>query len=296
MSLNGRTPAAPNAGKQIRLSRLFEPRSGNSLTVTVGHGLLRGPIEGEGRAADLASGLPRLAGAGMDAVIVSPGFLGAKAEYLTGRPAPGIILWLEWTNMFRDVDACLGYREGRSCQIGTVEDALRLGADAVGTYIFIGSEDPETEAEHVRWNAAISRDCERLGMARVIETMARGANVDTGAEQKKEYVELHSRIAYEIGCDVIKTEWTGDIESFHGVVEAAPVPVLVAGGPRTEPVEAFRLAEHAMQAGARGIVFGRNVVQARDREAVVRGLGMVVHEAASAEEAAIQTGQVEVAV
>jgi class I fructose-bisphosphate aldolase len=223
--------------------------------------------------------------AGMDALVVSPGFLQANAGYLAGRSAAGIILGLEWTNTFRDPDSALGFREGRSTVVGTVEDALRLGADAVMTYIFVGYEDPAAEAEHVRWNAEISRQCEQLGMVRIIETMARGARVPEEMERKKEYVELHARIAYEIGCDLIKTEWTGDAGSFQQVVEAAPVPILLAGGPRRDPIEALRVAEEAIGAGAMGLVFGRNVVQAHNQEAMVMALSRVVHDGASAEEA-----------
>jgi DhnA family fructose-bisphosphate aldolase class Ia len=280
-----------NAGKYIRLARLVCDRDGRSVIATVAHGLLRGPMVGEGDPAQLGSIVQRLGRAGIDGIVVGPGFLQANASYLAGRGAPGIILCLEWNNVFRDRQAGLGFPEGRSAMMGGVEDALRLGADAIMTYIFLGYDDPAVEADLVRQNAILSRECERLGMVRIIETMARGSRLHGDEVYRKEYVALHSRIAYEVGCDFIKTEWTGDEESFRQVVEACPAPIFLAGGPQTpHPLGALKMVEQAIRAGAMGLVFGRNIIQARDREAVAAALKHIVHDGYSAEKAAAEAG------
>lgn len=267
-----------NAGKVIRLARLVRP-DGRTLVATLAHGLLRGPIPDEGRPVDLGPLATSLASAGVDGIVVSPGFLQANVVHLAGRGAPAIVLCVDWTNQFRSTEGALGFREGRTTSVASVEDAARLGADAVMTYLFVGSDDPAVEAEEVRRNAAISRACEELGIVRIIETMARGARVPVDDERNTEYVALHCRIAYEIGCDLVKTEWTGGRESFARVISACPAPILVAGGPKASaPSDAVRLAADAIAAGASGVVFGRNIVQAEDPVAVVRAVSAVIHE------------------
>ena len=166
------------------------------------YGLLNGPKPNETSARGLGQLAKDLGQAGVDGVLVSPGFLQVNSSYLAYRNAPGIILCLEWNNMFRHTHR-LGFDEGRSSFIGKVEDALRLGADAVLTYIFLGLDDPEIEAENIRQNAILSRECEKMGMVRMIETMARGKRLQVEEVRKKEYLKLHSRIAQEIGCDLI---------------------------------------------------------------------------------------------
>lgn len=268
--------AGLDSGTTIRLARIMRS-DGRSLTGTVAHGLLRGPIAHEGEPAELGRVVSSLGEAGLDAIVVSPGFLRTNARWLSGRCAPGIVLCLDWTNQFRGVEE-LGYEEGRSTLVASVDDAVRLGADAVMTYLFLGSEDAGVEAREVERNARVSRRCEELGVVRIIETMARGSRLSVDEERAARHVALHSRVAAEIGCDLVKTEWTGSRASFSEVVDACPVPILVAGGPRTDrPGDAVEMARLAVEAGAAGVVYGRNIVQAKDPVSVVRGLADVIH-------------------
>ena len=284
-------PTMSSPGKVIRLGRLVGQTDGRCLFVTIAHGLLRGPIPREVKAAQFGPLARELCGAGADGIVVSPGFLGCNAAYLAGHNAKGIILCLEWNNSFRDMVSGLGFSEGRSAMIGTIEDAVRLGADAVMTYVFLGHDDPEVEAAHVSRNAALSRECERLGVVRVIETMSRGGRMVDADTRRKDYVAMHARIASEIGCDLIKTEWTGDEGSFREVVEACLVPVLVAGGPQeSDPVDALRMVEQALRAGAIGVVFGRNIIQASNPVGMVTALHGVVHQGMTPNEAGKRAG------
>lgn len=267
-----------NSGKVIRHARLMRA-DGRSFVATLAHGLLRGPIEDEGRPADLGPLAASLGSAGIDGIVVSPGFLQANAIHLAGRDAPAIVLCVDWTNQFRPRDEGLGFDEGRTTTVASVEDAVRLGADAVMTYLFLGSADASVEAEEIRRNAAVSRACEQLGVVRIIETMARGARLPVADELKPELVALHSRIAYEIGCDLVKTEWTGSVDLFRRVVEACPAPILIAGGAKlADPADAVRLAAEAIEAGAAGVVFGRNIVQADDPVAAARAVAAAIHQ------------------
>ena len=112
--------------------------------------------------------------AGSDAIVTSPGVLRQNEGWLSGRGAPGIVLCLDWTNQFRGPDD-LGFEEGRSTLVASVDDALRLGADAVMTYLFLGSDHAAVESRETERNVRISRRCEELGIVRIIETMARSS-------------------------------------------------------------------------------------------------------------------------
>jgi class I fructose-bisphosphate aldolase len=287
----GTVDVTSDSGRSIRLGRVLDGRDGRSVVATVAHGLLRGALPGEEPPAAMGRYLEALGTAGIDAIVMSPGVLRSNAQHLAGRGSPGIIICLDWTNAFRDRESSLGFVEGRSAAIGTVEDALRMGADAVLTYLFLGAGDPSVEAEGVRQNALISRACDELGVVRIIEAMIRGARLPSDETTRADYVALACRTAFEIGCDLIKTEWTGSTESFRAVVGASPLPILVAGGPRTgRPIEALRLAQDAIEAGAAGVVFGRNIVQIEDSVGMVTALRRVVHGSGSADEAASEAG------
>jgi DhnA family fructose-bisphosphate aldolase class Ia len=93
-------------------------------------------------------------------------------------------------------------------------------------------------------------------------------------------------VGAELGADIIKTNYTGDPDSFAQVVESCPVPVVIAGGPRVESeLDLLRMVEEAISAGARGVAIGRNVFQHESPELIVRRICGVVHKGLHAREA-----------
>ncbi len=248
-----------DTGKAIRLNRILRRPSGRVLIVAYDHALMLGPIPGtENPAAMLA----RLAGGHVDGILVSLGTLRNHFRSLLVPEPPAIIARIDWTDVWRRPGASQS-GEFRSCLVGGVEDALRLGADAVVTYMFVGSGSPEIEAAEVAKNAQVSRECERLGVPHVIESMARGKEVvDPGDPQ---WVRFHSRVASEIGADLIKTDYPGGEQALRAVVAGCPIPVLVAGGPKQSSDEhVLKMIGDIVSAGAAGVIFGRNVFQAED--------------------------------
>ena len=90
----------------------------------------------------------------------------------------------------------------------------------------------------------------------------------------------------ETGVDVIKVGYSGDVGAFEEIVASAPVPVVVAGGPRTENIrDGLMFTAEAMKAGAVGAVVGRNIWGADDIEAVAAAYRAVIHDGASPQEA-----------
>ena len=93
-------------------------------------------------------------------------------------------------------------------------------------------------------------------------------------------------MAAENGADIIKTFYTGERDSFKKVIRSCYLPVLVLGGPKTRSDREFLTSiRGAMDAGAAGVVIGRNVWQAPSPTAMTRALVALVHQDASVDDA-----------
>jgi class I fructose-bisphosphate aldolase/fructose-bisphosphate aldolase/2-amino-3,7-dideoxy-D-threo-hept-6-ulosonate synthase len=162
-----------------------------------------------------------------------------------------------------------------------IDAALRFGADAVELKVFPGSPADDKLGE-LRELAAMADACGLPLMAEAIPVSFE----DVQAHTVKNIADA-ARICAEAGADFVKVPFAGTVQEYRSVVEAALVPVLVLGGaPPDDPAEALQLAADAMDAGARGVVFGRNVFQAADPARMVAALCRVVHDGASVERAA----------
>jgi class I fructose-bisphosphate aldolase len=161
----------------------------------------------------------------------------------------------------------------------SVEEAVRLGADAVGYTLYVGSS---AQAEDFRQFGEVRRACERLGMPVIVLSYPRGEAIDARGGRDSPYaVEYAARVACELGADIVKVNMPADpgekaqasprpysampydmVEGFERVVRAAGrTPVLLSGGEKVADEELFSKAEAALQAGATGFIFGRNVWQ-----------------------------------
>jgi fructose-bisphosphate aldolase/2-amino-3,7-dideoxy-D-threo-hept-6-ulosonate synthase len=95
-----------------------------------------------------------------------------------------------------------------------------------------------------------------------------------------------ARVGAELGADIIKTNYTGDPDSFKDVIRSCPVPVIIAGGPKANTdAEVMKMVEDAISAGASGVSIGRNVFQHKNPAEMTRAISKVVHEGMSMEEA-----------
>lgn len=245
-----------DCGKRIRINRIFHGPSRKALVVAFDHALVLGPIQGT---VDPDVQLKRFAEYGADAVLLNLGILKQCVDSVLSARAPAIILRLDWTSLWTaKADSKL-----ISQIIATPEQALHLGADAVLTYLFVGTGDAEFESREIARNAEVARECERIGMPLIVESLARGKLVENPVAP--EWMKLHARIANELGADLIKTEYTGDPDSMRDVVGASLAPVLVLGGERRpSDGEALKVVHGAVESGAAGVFFGRNVFQAED--------------------------------
>jgi len=163
----------------------------------------------------------------------------------------------------------------------TLEEAIRLGADAVSAHVNIGEQEEDKMLEFL---GALSEQCEYFGIPLLAMMYPRGPNIKS--EHEFEVVSHAARIGAELGADLVKTVYTGNLDSFRRVVRSCPVPIVVAGGPSMKSdLEVLDLAENSMKAGAAGLSFGRNVFQHRNPEAMSRALAAIVHNGATSQEA-----------
>jgi DhnA family fructose-bisphosphate aldolase class Ia len=261
-----------DCGKKLRLNRIIRPGR-KSLVVAFDHALGLGPIPGT---ENPANQIRRFANAGVDAVLLNLGLLQRCVDSLLGSSMPGIIARIDWTTLWNahssDTPGDL-----QSRLVARPEDATRCGADAVVTYLAVGTGDPAFEAKEIARNAEVARECERIGMPLIIESLARGKNVKNPADPK--WVKLHTRMAAELGADLIKTDYAGDPQSMRDVVENCPIPILVLGGSRnSSDAESLALIRGVAASGAAGVFFGRNVFQADDMDVFLRNARATLNE------------------
>jgi fructose-bisphosphate aldolase, class I len=260
-------------GKKIRLGRLFPRESGRTLLVAYSHGVLLGPRPGmlgleEMRRISLSLGRA-------DGLMVAPGLVSLLEEAFIGRDRPALIVHLDYQSFSRSV---LPYAEGATVQMAQIEDVLAAGADAVMTYLYMGYEDPEREKLEVARNAQIARACERWGLPLMIEPRSARETLHPEDKSDPQVMAFYCRVAAEIGADLVKCIYPGSQSALQEVIAGCPVPLLLAGGSRqSDPEIAYDRAREALQAGAAGLVFGRNIYEAADPSAELDRYLTIVH-------------------
>lgn len=245
-----------DCGKRIRLCRVLGGARHRALVVAFDHALVLGPIPGT---ENPLGQIRRFAEAKVDAVLLNLGLLRRFADSLFEGPLPAFIARIDWTTVWSAISSDAGGKF-RSSLLARPEDALRHGADAVLTYMVVGSGDADFESKEISRTAEVARECERVGIPLIVESLARGQAVQNPADPK--WLSLHTRMALELGADAVKTDYAGDPISMRSVIDGCPIPILVLGGNRQgSDEEALAVVRNAALAGAAGVFFGRNVFQ-----------------------------------
>jgi fructose-bisphosphate aldolase / 2-amino-3,7-dideoxy-D-threo-hept-6-ulosonate synthase len=252
-------------GRDVRLSRILN--DGKMLCIPMDHGISNGPIKG---LEDIHSMIYQCASAGLTCVLVNKGIV----KTMPRPPGIGMIVHLSGSTS-------LGPAPNRKMLIGTVEEAMRLGADAVSLHINIGSKE---EPEMLQKLGMISDKCDEWSVPLVAMMYPRGENIKNPHDPA--IVAHAARAGAEAGADVIKAVYTGDQDSFKRVVRSCPVPIVIAGGPKAHTdKEILEMCSGAMGAGAKGVTFGRNIFQHKNPPAIVRALRKIIIENKTVREA-----------
>jgi len=256
-------------GKQIRIERIMDRNSRNMVIVPMDHGISDGPVKG---LIDIADTINKVAEGGANAILMQKGMV-AHGHRGYGHDV-GLIVHMS-------ASTSLGPDPNDKVQVCTVEEVIRMGADAVSIHINIGSN---TESNQLQTLGLVARQCNEWGLPLLSMMYPRGKDITNPHDP--ELVAQVARIGAELGSDIIKTVYTGDIDSFKDVVKGCPVPIVIAGGPKTTTDQEFlEMIRGAMDAGARGVAIGRNVFQHKDPVKMTRAITEIVHGNRSVEEA-----------
>ncbi|WP_434522121.1 2-amino-3,7-dideoxy-D-threo-hept-6-ulosonate synthase [Halorubrum sp. AS12] len=260
------------AGLSARLDRIST--NDQFLIVPMDHGITMGAVEG---LVDIESTIDGVTSGGADAVLTQRGIAERVHENKHGA---GYIVHLNGSTT-------IGPDESDKRVTGTVEDAVRAGADAVSFHINVGSEYEPNQIEEL---AELTTDAERLGLPVLAMAYARGPGVDSTDPESLGHA---VRLAEELGADVVKTGYSGDGDSFERVTESTRLPVVIAGGSKGTDRETVEMVRGAMDGDAAGVSMGRSIFQHDDPEGIARAVSAVVHDDASVEEALRAGGFVE---
>jgi len=258
-----------NLGKNIRLERLFDRKSRKTIIVPMDHGLTLGTIKGLENLADM---IDQVALGGANAVLEHSGMVGAGHRQY-GKDI-GLIIHLSGaTSLTPDPN--------KKVLVCSVERALKMGADGVSIHINIGADE---EPEMLQDAHSVIEASREWGMPLLAMMYPRGNKIKD--ENAPDVVNIAVRAGAELGADIVKTNYTGDIDSFKYIVKGVDIPVIIAGGPKMDTIpELFQLVYDSIQAGGAGVAFGRNVFQAENPTKVVEGLSKIVHKNYSVDEA-----------
>ncbi|MFZ5571734.1 MAG: 2-amino-3,7-dideoxy-D-threo-hept-6-ulosonate synthase [Thermodesulfobacteriota bacterium] len=256
-------------GKSVRLERIFNRNTKKTIIVPLDHGVSVGPIVG---VVDLRDTVDKVAEGGANAVLMHKG-LPRRTHRGHGRDI-GLIIHLS-------ASTDLSPFPNAKTLVGDVEDAIRLGADAVSVHVNLGDE---TERNMLGEFGRITSRANNWGMPVLAMVYARGPKIKNGFDT--EVVKHCARLGEEIGADVVKVPFTGDSESFSTVVEGCEIPVVIAGGPKMDnQQDILQMAYDSIQAGGAGLSVGRNIFQAENPSRLVRALHGIVHESWSVNQA-----------
>jgi class I fructose-bisphosphate aldolase len=269
--------------KAARLNRLFGT-SGNCFDVAIDHGMFNeasflGGIE------DMRKAIATIAAAEPDAIQLPPG-TAPILQAIPGKTRPALVLRTDIANVYGNPLPRTLFSEVID---RPVEQAVALDAACVVVNLLLLPGQPEIHRDCVRNVNGLKRACELAGMPLMVEPLVMQDNSKGGYMVDGDIDKILPlvRQAAELGADIIKADPSTDVSEYHRVIEIAQgLPVLVRGGGRVSDAEILARTAELMRQGARGIVYGRNVVQHANPAGMTRALMAIVHENASAETAA----------
>lgn len=249
-----------------RLRRIFQ-EDGRSLVVACDHSAVYGPIKGM---ANIKETISQLVDAKVD---------GIMAAYGTVRSFPELFAQTGLVLRIDGATSPIATKPGGGDAFYSVEDALRLGAEAMCVTSF-----PGTDSEENGWKtlAAICRAGHEWGIPIMAEVMP-GGFVAGPEFRNVETTQLCARIAADTGADWVKIPYC---EGYEKVIETCPVPVVVLGGPTDpDPAVTLTMVANGLKAGSAGATIGRNIWQSKNTYLMAKAIRGLIHEGLSLEDA-----------
>jgi DhnA family fructose-bisphosphate aldolase class Ia len=242
---------------------------GRTVIVALDHALVSGQIEGLTRPADV---LREVARAEPDGFIVPMG-MGRLA-----RTAAPDVPWLLTADVY--ATSTLPGRSGRDDVHATVwsaADAARAGAAGLKVLLVFGRRDADAFERELRDVARLVAEARDVGLPVMIETVLWGPGVAAGDDDDATMVVNAARTGFELGADLLKIAVPDDLGPLRELTSGLPVPIVLMGGPASDPAATFAGLGAALEAGAAGVALGRNVWTYPAPAAYVEALHRLVH-------------------
>lgn len=234
------------------------------------HGLTMGTIKGLENITEMVD---KVALGGANAVLMHSGMVGAGHRQY-GKDI-GLIIHLSGATD-------LAPHPNRKVLVCSVERALKMGADAVSIHINIGADEEPEMLQDASKTVEASR---KWGIPLLAMMYPRGKKITD--ENNPDVVNIAVRAGVELGADIVKTNYTGNVDTFKEIVKGVDhIPVIIAGGPKIDTTEElFQMVYDSIQAGGAGIAFGRNIFQSKEPTKMVNAISKIVHENYTVDEA-----------
>jgi len=270
---------------QFRLNRLFNPDSGRALDVAVDHGFFGEPSFLTG-IEDMDSVMATLVGANPDAVQLTLG-QARTLQSFPGKYKPALVLRTDVANVYGNPldDHIFSHHLPHA-----IEEAVRLDAVAVCANLMHLPGRPEIREANIRSIMALRKEATRYAMPLMIEPLVMQDNAAAGGgymvDGDTDKIVTLVRQAKELGADLIKADPTDNVADYSKVISVAgDVPVLVRGGGRVDDRTLLERTVAVLDQGARGIVYGRNIIQHPNPAGITAALMAVLHRGASVDHA-----------
>jgi len=254
-------------GKRIRLKRLIREESNSSVICALDHGMtsptfLSGLVDTQTRVRDAVAG-------GANVLMMGRGF--AKKSMGAFRRDTALAFMMT-------ASAAARPHGPKISAIGSVEEAVALGADAVVVYTSLAGEDEDWMISYL---AKVGEACSTWGMPLIAEAEwpdAYQGSSEAARNLGPAYLMRNARLCAELGADIVKVNWSGDAESFHRIIRTCESPVVVAGGPVIPDEQLLTRFETAREVGAIGCSVGRNIFEHTNPEAMTRAVCRIFHD------------------
>jgi len=248
-------------GKTIRLNRLIQKETNSCIIIAIDHGMtspnfLSGLYNTGGRIKESIQG-------GANVLMLGRGF--AKQFAGSFQRDTSLALMLTASSAGKPSGAEI-------TPIGSVEEALRMGADAVVVYVALAGEN---EPAMISYLSEIGEACEALGIPLIAEAEYPNAYQSLDSMSSSfgvDYLKRNARLCAELGADIVKVNWSGDQKSFSEIIKACDRPVVLAGGSLLSDSEFLTRMEQARMAGGIGCSVGRNMFQHKNPQALTEAL------------------------
>ncbi len=256
-------------GKRIRMERIINRNTGKTVIVPMDHGISVGPIDG---LTDMKQAIQSVSEGGANAIVEHKGLVG---EGHRGRGKDiGLIVHLS-------ASTSLSPYPNAKTLVCSVEEAIKLGADAVSIHVNLGNGG---EKEMLRDFGKVSYETRNWGIPLLAMIYPRGEKIKD--EYGVQVIKHAARVGDEMGADIVKVSYTGSVETFKEVVKGCTIPVVIAGGPKmNSDREILEMVRGSIDAGGSGVSIGRNVFQHENPTRMVQAISAIVHDGGSVEDA-----------